>query len=100
MLQAPIKFSITFEGICRCVYLKLIKQNNKDVSNIFSFWQQKESSNYFDAYTIVYCATRRKKLANYNSKSTGHAFVAGFVLSILVKNSYILGRDPFMLKKY
>ena len=44
-------------------------------------------------------ATRRKK-SDYNSKNTGHAFVAGFVLAILMKNSYILSRDPFMLKKY
>ena len=35
-----------------------------------------------------------------NSKNTSHAFVAGFVLAILVKKSYILSRDPFMLKKY
>ena len=27
-------------------------------------------------------------------------FVAGFVLAILMKNSFILSRDSFMLKKY
>ena len=43
------------------------------------------------------CRTRRKK-SDYNSKNTGHVFVAGFVLPILIKNSYILSRDPFMLK--
>ena len=26
--------------------------------------------------------------------------LAGFVLAMLVKNSYILSRDPFMQKKY
>ena len=35
---------------------------------------------------------------DYNSKNTSHAFVAGFVLAILVTKSYILSRDPFMLK--
>ena len=44
-------------------------------------------------------STRRKK-SGYNSKNTSHVFVAGFVLAILVKKSYILSRDPFMLKKY
>ena len=43
-----------------------------------------------------FLATRRKK-SDYNSKNTSHAFVAGFVLAILVKKSYILSRDPFML---
>ena len=43
--------------------------------------------------------TRRKK-SDYNSKNTSHAFVAGFVLAILVKKLYILSRDPFMLKMY
>ena len=33
-----------------------------------------------------------------NSKKSGHAFIAGFVLAILVINPYILSRDPFMLK--
>ena len=43
--------------------------------------------------------TIRRKKSDYNSKSTSHAFVAGFVLAILVKKSYILSRDPFMIKK-
>ena len=41
----------------------------------------------------------RRKKSDYNSKNTGHAFVAGFILAILVQNSYTLNRDPFMLKK-
>ena len=44
-------------------------------------------------------STQRKK-SDYTSKNTSHAFVAGFFLAILVKKSCILGRDPFMLKKY
>ena len=40
-----------------------------------------------------------EKKSDYNSKNTGHAFVASFFLVILMKNSYILNRDPFMLKK-
>ena len=43
------------------------------------------------------CTTRRKK-SDYKSKNTGHAFVAGLVLAILVRNSYIWGRDPFLPK--
>ena len=41
-----------------------------------------------------------EKKSDYNKKNTGHAFVAGFVLAILVKNSYILSRNSFMQKKY
>ena len=42
--------------------------------------------------------TRIKK-SGYNSKNTGHAFVAGFVFAVPVKNLYILSRDLFILKK-
>ena len=47
----------------------------------------------------VYYGARRKRY-DYNIKNTSKAFVAGFVLAILVKKSYILSRGPFMLKKY
>ena len=40
-----------------------------------------------------------EKKSDYNSKNTDHAFVAGFFPSILVKNPYIISKDPFMLKK-
>ena len=46
---------------------------------------------------VFYIYTWRKK-SDYNSKNTGHAFIAGFVLPILVINLYILSRDLFMLK--
>ena len=46
----------------------------------------------------LYWYTWRKK-SDYNSKNTGHAFLAGFVIAILVKNPYILSRDlPSCLK--
>ena len=41
----------------------------------------------------------RRKKSDYNSKNASHAFVAGFVLAILVKKTYVLSMDPFMLKK-
>ena len=42
----------------------------------------------------------RRKNSDYNSKNISHAFVAGFVLAILVKKSSILSRDSVMLKKF
>ena len=42
----------------------------------------------------------RRNKSDYNSKNASHVFVAGFVLAVLVKKSYILSRDPFMLKKF
>ena len=41
----------------------------------------------------------QRKKSDYNSKNTGHALVAGFVLAVLVQNSYILSMDSLHTKK-
>ena len=68
--------------------------SNPDAVESVSF----STERFLNSLKIDMESTRRKK-SDYNSKSTSHAFVAGFVLAIMVKKSYILSRDPFMLKK-
>ena len=68
-----------------------IRVHMKNSPRFYWFFKHNLSTKFASNYTFY--TTRRKK-SYYKSKNTGHAFVAGFVLAILVKNSSFLSGIP------
>ena len=85
-----LKVELSSYGICEKEFRKAYHRNLHNLACGFSVhgsYEEVVMSAIFH-FAIFDIDTRRKK-SDYNSKNTSHASVAGFVLSILVKKSYI-----------